>query len=346
MKPSMKKSLSILTLAGLMTAGTAYASPSGMPQNSPLPVGISASARQTLTITVNGKSITEAGFTSADTKELMLPLRAVTEELGFTLTWNQENLSVDLSKNNLFTTVKTGEDRYVINKMYTTLGTAPVLVDNKMYVPASFVSKILHGTVSAQGNSVAVSREEQQKKVQTSGVITAVYQSNNRSYVHIQGVGTDGLVLNVNPETAYQMLDGTAISLSDLHVGLTVSAEHSMAATLSLPPQTSTTKITVLDPKIQADLLGTAGVIEDIRTTDDGKVSLRINGTDLTGQQPSEVDLQLTDETALIQKDGSEISKSELVKGAKVIGFYGPAMTRSLPPIGKAWKVVVESKSE
>ncbi|MGO4268537.1 hypothetical protein AB4Z22_01620, partial [Paenibacillus sp. TAF58] len=34
----------------------------------------------------------------------------------------------------VFTTVKTGEDHYAINKIFTTLGTTPELVDNKLYM--------------------------------------------------------------------------------------------------------------------------------------------------------------------------------------------------------------------
>ena len=102
-------------------------------------------------------------FESAAT-EPMIPLRAVTESLGFKLTWNPETFSVDLLKGNVFTTVKTGEDRYAINKMFTPLGTAPELVDSKLYVPASFVTKMLHGTVATEGNSVAIAVKEDVRK--------------------------------------------------------------------------------------------------------------------------------------------------------------------------------------
>ncbi|WP_246314519.1 copper amine oxidase N-terminal domain-containing protein [Paenibacillus foliorum] len=345
----MKKSLAVLTLSTMMTTGAAYASTDNVqPIKALTPVTIQA-AMSTITINLNGESLTENGYQSPNAAEPMLPLRAVAEKLGYTLTWNQETLSVDLNKGPLFTTVKTGEDRYGINKMITTLGTAPDLSDNKMYVPASFVSKVLNESVTVQGNSVSITSvtlTEQQKKVQATGVITAIRTEGKYSSVQIQGIGTEGLVLNVGDETLYQMLDGTKLSLSDLHVGLTVVAEHSLAATLSLPPQTPTSKITVLDPARQADLLGTAGQIEEVRSSEDGKTSILIKGTKLSDSSQSEIVLQLTDETSIINKNGESVEKAQLVKGAQVVGFYGPAMTRSLPPMGKAWKVVVDLKEE
>ncbi|MFD0682269.1 MULTISPECIES: copper amine oxidase N-terminal domain-containing protein [unclassified Paenibacillus] len=346
MKPLMKKSLVVLTLSTMMSTGAAYASTDNVqPINALAPITIQA-ATSPVTINLNGEPLSEYGYQAPNAAESMLPLRAVAEKLGYTLVWNPETLSVDLNKGPIFTTVKTGEDSYSINKMLTTLGTAPELVDSKLYVPSSFVSKILHASVAAQGNSVSITLAEQQKKVQATGVITAIRNEGNHSSVQIQGVGMNGLVLNVGDETEYQMLDETKLSLSDLHIGLTVVAEHSLAATLSLPPQTPTTKITVLDPKRQADLLGTAGQIEEVRSNDAGKTSFLIKGTKLSDQSQSEIVLQISDETTLINKDGDLIDKSLLVKGTQVIGFYGPTMTRSLPPIGNAWKIVVDLKEE
>ncbi|WP_246294396.1 copper amine oxidase N-terminal domain-containing protein [Paenibacillus planticolens] len=338
----MKKSLAILSLSAMMTAGTAYAAPNNNVQILP----INAQIENSVAVQVDGVSISENGFLKAGTTEAMLPLRAVTESLGFTLAWNPETYSVDLTKGNLFTTVKTGEDRYTINKMLTTLGTAPELVDSKLYVPASFVSKVLHGSVASKGSTISISMKEEAKKLQATGVITSIRTDGDNAQIHIQGVGTDGIVFNVGKDTVYQMLDGTKLSLADLHVGLTVSGEHSMVMTMSLPPQTPTSKVTVLDAKTQAGMIGTAGVIEEIRSENKDDLSIRIKGEGLTETAPGEVVLHLTKDTAIVDKNGDKIEISALVKGANVIGFYGPALTKSLPPIGTAWKIVVAEKEE
>jgi hypothetical protein len=193
-----------------------------------------------------------------------------------------------------------------------------------------------------KGGSVGITMKEATKKVQSTGVITSIRTTGDNAQIQIQDTGTGGIVLNVSPDTTYQMLDGTKLTLADLHVGLTITAEHSMAMTLSLPPQTSTSNITVLDIAAHKGTLGTAGVIEAVR--EDG--SLLVKGQGLTEDAPGEVVLTVGADTAIVDGKGDPIDKSTLVKGTNIIGFYGPMMTKSLPPISNAWKIVVEAEQE
>lgn len=342
MKPIMKKSLVILSLSSMLTTGAAYAATT----EAVVPYMHAKQIQPTkthldVTVQVNGEA-SENGYLKSGAIEPMIPLRAVSESLGFTLTWNPDTFSVDLSKGNLFTTVKTGEDSYTINKMFTALGAAPELVNNKLYVPASFVTKILHATAVSEGNSVAISMKAEAKKVQSTGVITSIRTTGDHAQIHIQDAELGGIVLNVSPETTYQMLDGSKLTLADLHVGLTITAEHSMAMTLSLPPQTSASKITVLDKAVHKGTLGIAGVIEEVHA--DG--SLLVKGKGLTDDAQNEIVLTVGADTAIVDGKGEPVAKSALVKGANVIGFYGPMMTKSLPPISNAWKIVVVAEQE
>lgn len=345
MNPTMKKSLLLLTLSTTMATGAAYAAPNPASTNTTVTT-TKQSAAQAVSITINGQSLAEKGYFKAGGSEPMLPLRAVADALGFTLAWDTKTQAVDLNKGNNFTTVKTGEDQYTINKMYTSLGAAPELISHKLYVPASFVDKVLHATLAVEGNSVTITMEEQQKSVEVTGIITAVYNEEGRTAVQIRGVNTDGIVLNVGKDTVLETADGAKLAFADLHLGMTVKAEHSLAATASLPPQTQAFKISVQDAKQQADLLGTAGTIEEVRTDDQGGTSVVLKGTGLSKLSQSEVVLNIGEDTAIVDKDGKSVSKTSLVQGATVIGFYDPTLTRSLPPIGNARKIVVEEVKE
>jgi hypothetical protein len=305
------------------------------------PQAISNTAAKTFTIELNGSAISEKGTQPSGAKEPLIPLRAVAEALGFTLTWNQATKAVDLNKGNIFTTVKSGEDRYTINKMYTTLGTAPQTKDNKLYVPASFVSEVLHQTISVKGQQIMItSAVEHQKE---NGVITAINPDTKYPSIQIKGTGTSGIVLNISEDTVFQMADGSKLTLADLQIGMTVEAEHAMFATMSLPPQTPAYQITVLDTVKPSGLLGTEGTIESVTASEDGSRMLRINGAGLSEVSQSEIVLRLSADTAVVNESGENVEASALVQGAKVIGFYGPMLTKSLPAIGTAWKVVVET---
>lgn len=292
------------------------------------------------------------GYWNKDGQEPMIALRDLTEALGIELKWNKENKSAELTKGTLWTIVTTGKDQYSVNKMLLKLGTAPEITNGTLYVPASFADQVLHAQVNTTDNQVTISSEEEVKTVTERGVITGINSEGKYQSIHIGGAGTDGIVLNVGEDTTFQSADGKDIKLTDLTIGMNVEAEHSVIATFSLPPQTPTYKVTVLDKAASEseaqpkDVLGTAGTIENVKTTENNGTQIEISGSRLTETAPDHVILNISKDTQLVNHQGETIKPEELTKGTKVIGFYSPVLTRSLPPIGTAWKVVIETPAE
>ncbi|UQZ86092.1 Protease inhibitor precursor [Paenibacillus konkukensis] len=342
MNKAMKRSAALLALSMTLTGGAAYAAPGDA-----VPAAAVVTAQPIaapVQITLNNEPLAAAGYLKAG--QPMLPLRAVSEALGFTLTWNQADASVDLVQGAASAHLKTGEDQYSLNKAIKTLGAAPELVDNTLYIPASFVSEILNAQVQTEGAAVTISNSEVKKTAQTKGIITAIRDTDGHRSIQLNGVAVDGIVLNVSDDTVYEDAQGAALAFADLAVGMEVEAEHSLAATLSLPPQTPTYKLTVISGAESKDMLGTSGTIEEVRTGSDGSTSLLIKGTGLTETSPGEIVLQLSEQTKLTDIQGEAVDASKLTQGAKVIAVYSPVMIRSLPPIGKAAKIVLQAAAE
>lgn len=75
---------------------------------------------------------------------LMVSLRDVAKQLDYELKWNQSTKSAELMKGAQWTSVTINKDSYFFAKMASKkLGAAPVLQDNKTYVPVQFVTDIL-----------------------------------------------------------------------------------------------------------------------------------------------------------------------------------------------------------
>ena len=76
-------------------------------------------------------------------KVIMVPLRAIAEKLGFTVTWDATDSSVRLGvAYNLWL----GKDEYHVGRMAPiTLGTAPELCDGFTYVPMRYFKDVLPG---------------------------------------------------------------------------------------------------------------------------------------------------------------------------------------------------------
>lgn len=352
MNNNMKKVSALMVLSLALGGGAAYAAnlDSTQPINS---TSVSADSKGTeaVKVSVNGAPMAD-GYWNKDGQEPMIALRDLTEALGIELKWNKENKSAELTKGTLWTLVTTGKDQYSVNKMLLKLGTAPEITNGTLFVPASFADKVLHAQVNTKGNQVTISSEEEVKTVTERGVITGINSEGKYQSIHIGGAGTDGIVLNVGEDTVFKSADGKDIKLTDLTIGMNVEAEHSEIATLSLPPQTPTYKVTVLDTAASEseaqpkEVLGTAGTIENVKTTEDNGTQIEISGSRLTETAPDHVILNISKDTELVNHQGETIKPEELTKGAKVIGFYSPVLTRSLPPIGTAWKVVIETPAD
>jgi hypothetical protein len=78
----------------------------------------------------------------------LVPLRKVAEGLGYEVKWHQEAYAAELKKGAGETSVSVGRDSYFNVKMApVTLGTAPVILNDTLYVPLKFVTDILRADV-------------------------------------------------------------------------------------------------------------------------------------------------------------------------------------------------------
>lgn len=116
---------------------------------SPAPSVVAEAQRQFI---VNGKPMQLDSYTT-ENGTLMVPVRALAEALGFKVTWN--NFSVNINNGEMQSDLRIGDETYFA---YTaipdavgmtapfTLGSAPVLKDDKTYVPVKLFT-VLFGNV-------------------------------------------------------------------------------------------------------------------------------------------------------------------------------------------------------
>jgi hypothetical protein len=97
---------------------------------------------------------------------VMVPLRAIAKELGFTVTWNNGTVLVD--DGTMHTEITIGEDRYLVATSVEgvsgtsapfSLGAAPYVTDGVTYVPLSLFDALLgskEGAVTIDGNKIII----------------------------------------------------------------------------------------------------------------------------------------------------------------------------------------------
>lgn len=149
----MKRTLSLmLALAAVGSMGVSAMAANDTDNTmviSPAPSVVAEAQRQFI---VNGKPMALDSYTT-ENGTLMVPVRALGEALGFTVTWN--NFSVNINNGEMQSDLRIGEENYFA---YTaipdavgmtapfTLGAAPVLKNDKTYVPVKLFT-VLFGNV-------------------------------------------------------------------------------------------------------------------------------------------------------------------------------------------------------
>ena len=133
-------------------SGNSTNSKSALPTNS-MPSDFSATS-----ITVDGRTLQGVKLDMNDDGIVLAPVRAISEALGYELTWNTMSGSLELKKGVQWTSVSKNKDSYIYNKMAPiTLGTAPIINDKgTMYVPMSFFTEILKASVQYESGIISI----------------------------------------------------------------------------------------------------------------------------------------------------------------------------------------------
>ncbi|MEQ7054029.1 copper amine oxidase N-terminal domain-containing protein [Paenibacillaceae sp. P-4] len=101
-------------------------------------------------VTINGKKA--SGQVMVDGNHILVPFRAVTEGLGYKLTWNQAEKSSTAAKGDKMVTAILNKDEYRQAEDILHLGKAALLKEQTLYVPLQFVSNVLHAGVTIDAN--------------------------------------------------------------------------------------------------------------------------------------------------------------------------------------------------
>lgn len=155
----MKKSL-IFTVTLALAAALVLPAMAAEPLVSPAPDAlISAQTSGTYQITVDGEDI------DADAC-VLVPVRAVAESLGFSVTWNADR-TVTLDDGVMHTTITPGKDSYFVVTSNPdlvgmsapfSLGAPPVVIHGTTYVPAGLFEALLgneEGALSVNGGTIS-----------------------------------------------------------------------------------------------------------------------------------------------------------------------------------------------
>jgi uncharacterized protein YunC (DUF1805 family) len=284
-----------------------------------------ASAQDADNIYINGALSQDHQIKVIENKKF-IPLRAICEELGFDVEWENDTRTIIISSMPVYITCSPDRDGYTFAKTAPMmLGEAPRLIDDLTYVPLNFVDEILMGTLEEKEDGIYILYGEAAQKNTVSGEICEMIYKDDKLVQIAIGDKEDiysQTILNLSEELAEKAAE------LGLDVGSQIVAEITDLQTMSIPPQVIPTSLSVAE---KADEITEA--VEGVEVTatvynliydENEKLVQLVTGDkeDITKQ----VVYNLTEELA---------KRAELLgitEGTTFVGTASPAQTRSLPP--------------
>lgn len=266
-------------------------------------------------ITVNNMVLEDAHTITVNDK-VMIPLRAIAEKLGFDVTWNGESRKIELTKLPVYITCLIGTDGYTFSRTAPMkLGSAPVIYENKTYVPLNFVDEILDGSYTTD-NGLAISYGEIAEE--DSGRSVYVKEKTEDGFL-IEDFEMGEVKLIVSADTEIVNANGEKIGADDIDTDMELTVTYSDVMTMSLPPITNAVKIAVTNETKKAVISGeVTEVIED-----NGAIMLTIGD--------NEKIVTIGEDTKITNTAGEEVeAKFEI--GMTVRALTKGMATMSIPP--------------
>lgn len=279
------------------------------------------------TLTVDGKAVEEEIILRDDAT--MLPLRAMAEAIGYTVSWQAESgtavlsgISDDIFVKPVSATARSAEKNAEIH-------------NDKTYVPIEFVNEVLGLAYDVDENNGNINIYVTEELAAEKSTVTVNSVEEGKISVNDENIGE--VILMISEETEISK-DGEKTELSEIKEGDKLAVLYSPAMTMSLPPQCTAVSIEILsenNKEEQNENVSFDGEVLEI--AEDGMVVVS------SENYKNGIALKITENTRITHSVNKRIYKAEdLEVGMKISGEHSAAMTRSIPPQTEAFSIVIK----
>lgn len=308
---TIQKIISGITIAAALLSILAFAAET--------PLLISEAPKKA--IIVNGQEI-QADYLE-DGENVMIPVRAVCEALGFTVTWDSESNGVVVEKIPQYYTFNIYEDGYTFAKTAPImLGSKPVIKDSVTYVPVAFAGEIIPCETKAENGVITITMEEKKDPA------TVMYLSQTEGMLAVYDALQGEVLVNVPAEADP---DGIVATLTE---GQMIDVVYDDFMTLSLPPITNALKVTLREGEVAEKIEGTVCEI----VSEEGLSQVVIGNKENPMEQTA---FNVGEFTKVLGLDGTVIDYTELKEGTKITVVASNMTTMSIPAQRAAYSIRV-----
>ncbi|GCD11197.1 hypothetical protein [Clostridium tagluense] len=211
----------------------------------------------------------------------------------------------------------------------TTMSMPPIATPKKVVILSNQKDKDLSATATGLISDINIVQGIKNEIM----VLVKGEKSKDNIYVDIN------FIINSKTEIISEK-SGNKLTMEAIKNDTNVKVYYDGVLSKSLPPIGVAKKIVISEPKNE---MGIIGDIYNIYTSEDKKENrIEIKGERLGESGFDNIILNISEKTKIVDfKTGAKLEVNDIKKDSKVVAYYGGKLTRSLPPIGFAEKIVL-----
>ena len=270
----------------------------------------------------------------------MIPVRAICEKLGFAVEYDDASHIVTLVKLPVTISFLPTVDGYTFARTAPLkLGTDPILINDRTYVPVEFITEILKGEYTIDGDVVSIRYGEEVKQEETQAetvkAVATIVEIGD-GFVTVMDYVRGEVVVHIAEDTKIVDEDGKAIALADIDMSKEFTVEYAPAMTMSIPPQTTGIKLVQTDAEGKDVVEGE--VCEII--AENGKVTAVVVGEK---EDPmTQIVLNLGEDTEIAATDGADTKIDDVKEGTYIRALASKMTTRSIPAQKPCYSITIQ----
>lgn len=147
-------------------------------------------------IEIDGKNIVADVAPFIDNNRTLVPIRVISENLGYNVDWDNQTREVTVKNNDRIIELAIGKKEVHINGINSTIDVAPVIKNDRTFVPLRFISESFDNDVSWSNNTKTVKINKKENKSES---IFSENENINKDYSNVTKPSVSQITYSVEP---------------------------------------------------------------------------------------------------------------------------------------------------
>ncbi|NMW84701.1 copper amine oxidase N-terminal domain-containing protein [Peptoniphilus sp. AGMB00490] len=143
---------------------------------------VDAQSKDDIKIEINGKEVVSDVAPFIDNDRTLVPIRVISENLGYHVDWNNQNRKVVVKNSDKSIELIIGDKNVNVNGNKSVIDVAPVIKDERTFVPLRFIAENFDNNVNWDNNTRTVKIDKKESK-KVASIVNTKDTNNNKKKI-------------------------------------------------------------------------------------------------------------------------------------------------------------------